>query len=51
MVLMGFTCILSTNTCLVGCYWDFKTAVIRYISGKEMKDVSAYEAVRYSPGI
>ena len=27
MVRMGFTCILKTNTFLVGRYWDFKTVL------------------------
>ena len=27
---MGFTCILLSNTFLVGCYWDFNFADVNY---------------------
>ena len=41
MVWMGFSCILYTNTCLVGHYWDFKEWY--YEMSKFLLDVKAYD--------
>ena len=38
MVWMGFTCILQTNTFLVGRYWDFKCRKVTKLVISHTKD-------------
>ena len=43
MVWMGFTCILLTNTFLVGHYWDFKGGYLDFSHLTELKNIYIME--------